>query len=103
MNQSRKREFKAPWKEPEQSMHETVTTPAHLSQKWMDTFSFGEKSRKNRLFDQESKETQKQSDTMGSQKQRVCCVLMMRVYLFVFHTAVFVIHVDCVSIASKFA
>ena len=68
MNQSRKREFKAPWKEPEQSMHETVTTPAHLSQKWMDTFSFGEKSRKSRLFDQESKETQKQANKQHDHK-----------------------------------
>jgi len=63
------REFKAPWKESEQSMRETVATPTHLSQKWMDMFAFGERSRN--VLDQESKELQKPSDTLGSQRVRV--------------------------------
>lgn len=73
-HQSNKREFKAPWKEAEQSMHDTVTTPAHLSQKWMDMFAFGDGSRHG-VLDYESKDTQKQSDTRGSQRQRVCVLL----------------------------
>ena len=65
----KKREFKAPWKESEPSMHETVTTPSHLSQKWSDMFAFGARSR--RVLEDDHEEFRKPSDTTGSQQQRV--------------------------------
>ena len=55
-------------------MHETVTTPSHLSQKWTDMFAFGARSR--RVLEDEHGEFKKPSDATGSQQQRV------RIFMF---------------------
>lgn len=71
-----KREFKAPWKEAEYSMHETHPTPSHVSQKWMDMFSFGKKSSigYDGEDDKGERHEKKQTDTtFGSQRVCVCC------------------------------